>query len=224
MSETDSSAPRQSAAKRAVQSLQKGNPVLIHDFDEREDETDIIFPAEAVTPADVARLRNDAGGLICVAISHEIAETLELPFLADVISHPCAETQDLAYDDRSSFSLPINHRDTTTGIPDNERAYTIAELGNIVRNPNMEEFSSEFRSPGHVHLLKGARGGLDQRCGHTELSLCLAEKANWGPAVVVCEMLDDRTGEAATRQDAIKYARKNDLEFVEGREILRELL
>lgn len=224
MSESTSKPPGQIVVARAAKALQYGDPVLIHDFDDREDETDIIYPATSVTPADVARLRNDAGGLICVALSNEVAKTFELPFLSDVISHPCAESQDLAYDERSSFSLTVNHRDTNTGIPDNERAHTITAIGDAAGNPYSYDFTSEFRAPGHVHLLKAAQGGISQRHGHTELSLRLANEANCTPATVVCEMLDDETGEALSGEKARHYAQKKGLVFVEGSDLLRRFL
>jgi 3,4-dihydroxy 2-butanone 4-phosphate synthase len=223
MSESNHHRNGQRTADRAVAAFRNGNPVLVRDADDRESEVDLVYPAAAVAPEDVARLRNDAGGLVCVALSYETAEAFDLPLLADELSHPCAESTELPYDERSSFSLTVNHRTTTTGIPDNERATTISTLGEVAREPTAWEFAEEFRAPGHVHLLKGARGGVTERQGHTELSLCLANAANREPATVVCEMLDDETGEALPVEDAQAYAREHGLVFVEGSELRREL-
>jgi len=66
-------------------------------------------------------MRNDAGGLICVAVADSVADAFGLPFLADALDHP-AVNDDPEYDDRSSFSLPVNHRETFTGITDEDRA------------------------------------------------------------------------------------------------------
>lgn len=205
---------------RALAAFQAGDPVLIHDSDDREGETDIVYPANSVTPQAVSRLRNDAGGLICVAISHEVAEALNLSFLQDIIQHPVAKEQELGYDDRSSFSLPINHRDTYTGITDSDRALTITKLAELAVLPDAQAFSDEFRSPGHVHVLKAAPNLLDDRQGHTELGIALAERAGLPPAVVVCEMLDDETGQELSQQKAREYAVENDLCMLEGQSII----
>lgn len=220
MSESSTKSHKRDIIKDAIQSFRSGDPVLIHDFNDREDETDIVYPAATITSSDVTRLRNDAGGLICVALANDVAEAIQLPFLADALAHPCAEAQELAYDERSSFSLTVNHKDTNTGIPDNERAHTITMLGDVAANPSLTAFVSGFRAPGHVQLLKGAEGGISKRRGHTELSLHLAREANCAPATVVCEMLDDETGEALSRKKARNYARKEELVFIEGSDIL----
>jgi 3,4-dihydroxy 2-butanone 4-phosphate synthase len=205
-----------------------GEPVLIHDAADREGEVDIVYPAAAVDPAAVQRLRNDAGGLICVAIADEIAEAWDLPFLADALSHPAAEAAHLDYDDRSSFSLPVNHRETFTGITDDDRALTISELGIAAEAAESGEFGADafaetFRSPGHVTLLRGAPNLLADRQGHTELGLALAEAAGREPTVVVCEMVDDETGGARTPAEARAYAEREGLTYVEGRELLTRL-
>jgi 3,4-dihydroxy 2-butanone 4-phosphate synthase len=207
----------------AVEAFRRGGPVLIHDFDDREGETDIVYPARAVTPADVARLRNDAGGLICVAVADDVADAWGLPFLDDALEHPATADHQLGYDDRSSFSIPVNHRDTFTGITDEDRALTISRLGEgAAAAPayGVDDFAADFRSPGHVNLLRGAPNLLDDRQGHTELGLALAAEAGLPPAVVVAEMLDDETGRARSPADARAYARRNDLLYVEGERLL----
>ena len=176
-----------------------------------------------MTPAAVARLRNDAGGLICVAVSDEVAAAFGLPFLEDALEHPAAEDHDLSYDDRSSFSLPVNHRDTDTGITDEDRALTIRALASAAAAPERTEFAAEFRSPGHVSLLRAAPGLLADRRGHTELGIALAEAADLPPAVVVCEMLDDTTGRALSPADAKRYADRHAIPYLEGRAVLGRL-
>ncbi|NKE34815.1 3,4-dihydroxy-2-butanone-4-phosphate synthase [Natronococcus sp. JC468] len=209
--------------ERALESLRAGEPVLVHDAADREGETDLIYHADAVTPEAVAHLRNDAGGLVCVALGHGVAEAFDLPFYAEAVDHPAAADHELGYDERSSFSLTVNHRDTYTGITDADRSRTIQALGEAAADPATTEFASEFRVPGHVHLLKAAPELLDQREGHTELGLALADAADLPPAVVVCEMLDERTGEALVPADARGYADRHDYVYLEGRDVLERL-
>jgi 3,4-dihydroxy 2-butanone 4-phosphate synthase len=205
---------------RAVDAFRRGRPVCIHDAADREGETDLVYPAVGVTPAAVARLRNDAGGLVCVALSHDVATEFELPFLQDELDHPAAAGHELGYDDRSSFSLTVNHRDTHTGITDEDRALTIGELGTAARTPGETDFATTFRTPGHVHLLRAADGLLADRQGHTEFGIALAEAADAPPAVVVCEMLDDETGGALDPADAADYAAADGIPYVEGERLL----
>ncbi|WP_276258917.1 3,4-dihydroxy-2-butanone-4-phosphate synthase [Haloglomus litoreum] len=204
----------------AIRSFRRGEPVLIRDFDDREAETDLVYPAARVTAGDVARMRNDAGGLVCVALSDTISNAYDLPFLADAVEHPSAGTADIDYDDHSSFSLTVNHRETRTGITDLERAKTIRALATAAADTETFDFAATFRSPGHVHVLRAAPGLLASRQGHTELSLALAEAADLTPATVVCEMLDDDTGTALSRADAKQYARETGIWYVEGRDIV----
>jgi 3,4-dihydroxy 2-butanone 4-phosphate synthase len=208
---------------RALESLRAGEPVLVHDAADREGETDLIYHADAVTPEAVARLRNDAGGLVCVALGHGVAEAFDLPFYADAVDHPATADHELGYDDRSSFSLTVNHRDTYTGITDDDRSTTIRALSDAAAAPAETNFAAEFRVPGHVHLLKAAPDLLADREGHTELGLALAAAADLPPAVVVCEMLDDETGAALPPAAARAYADRHGFAYLEGREILERL-
>ncbi|MFB6132506.1 MAG: 3,4-dihydroxy-2-butanone-4-phosphate synthase [Halanaeroarchaeum sp.] len=212
-----------STVDAAVEAFAAGEPVLVHDFDDREGEVDMVYPARAVEPTDVAAMRNDAGGLICVALGPAVADAYDLPFLADEIDHPVAESDHLGYDERSSFSLTVNHRDTYTGITDVDRAQTIAALGDAAAAPERTDFATEFRAPGHVHVLRASRDGLDGRTGHTEMGVALADAVDREPAAVVCEMLDDETGEALSTEDARAYAERQDIPFVEGRDLVAAL-
>lgn len=219
----------EAAFDRALAAFAAGDPVCVHDAADREGETDLIYPAEAVEAADVARMRNDAGGLICVAVGDAVADAFDLPFLADALDHPAVDDNP-EYDDRSSFSLPVNHRETFTGITDDDRARTIVELGNVAaaveRDPGSytpADFAAEFRAPGHVHVLRGAPSGIADREGHTELGLALARAAKLAPAAVVCEMLDDETGAALSPADAKAYAERHGIPYVEGATLIEAL-
>jgi 3,4-dihydroxy 2-butanone 4-phosphate synthase len=207
----------------AIDAFREGSPVLVHDAADREGETDLIYPAGVVTPEDVSRMRNDAGGLVCVALSDEVAEAFDLPFLEDTLDHPASGSHDLGYDERSSFSLTVNHRDTYTGITDDDRATTITKLGEAAANPDAVDFAEEFRAPGHVNVLRAAPDLLADREGHTELGIALAEAAQREPAVVVCEMLDDQTGGALSTQDAKAYAERHNFPYLEGSDVIERL-
>ena len=181
-----------------------------------------------VRPADIALMRKDGGGLICTAIHPKAAEHLGLPFASEVLS-TCtgfAETiGDIPYDrkNHSSFSLWVNHRETFTGITDNDRALTITGIADQVKrslNGGGCDFHGHFRSPGHVAILRASEGLLSMRRGQTELSVAMAIMAGITPAVTVCEMLDDHSGLALSKKDAQAYARKHRLVFVEGNDVL----
>ncbi len=224
---TDVSTPSDASIEEAIAALRAGDPVCIHDFEDRESETDLIYHADAVDPAAVARLRNDAGGLICVALSDAVATTAELPYAATAIDHPAIDDTTLAYGDRPSFSLSVNHRDTFTGITDTDRAHTIRELGRfaeaaVAGTADVNTFADQFRSPGHVTLLRAAPGLLADRRGHTELGVALAMEADLSPAVVVCEMLAD--GDGARSKSAVRqYATDHDIPFLDGQSIITAL-
>jgi len=219
--------------RRAITALQNGEMILLFDLEGREAETDFTIPATAVKPSDVRWMRKDAGGLICVALDPDASEELGLPLMADIIreanqqnislSKVVEKGGDLKYDSRSSFSIWVNHRDTRTGIPDNDRALTINKLGEVVdKTLNGEEihFGSEFRTPGHVATLRAAKNLVHERMGQTELSITLAKIAGITPAMVVCEMLDDKTGRALEKDDAKQYGTDNNIVFVEGEEVV----
>jgi 3,4-dihydroxy 2-butanone 4-phosphate synthase len=212
----------------ALEALRQGKFILLYDFDDRERETDFAIRADMIRPAHIAQMRKDGGGLICTAIPAEAAERLSLPFATDML-RTCPDTAgmvgEVPYDpkNRSSFSLWVNHRDTWTGITDNDRALTINAIADHVKtslNGGGTDFHSKFRSPGHVAILRADDRLLHQRKGQTELSVVMALIAGITPAITVCEMLDERSGLALSKDDAKAYARKHGLVFVEGYEVV----
>lgn len=220
-----------SRIEEAVAALRSGKFVLVHDDKSRENELDMVIAAEFVGPESVAAMRTDAGGLLCLAISHEIAAKLSLPFLHDVIRdlghHNPAFTKmtegKAAYGDKPSFSIPINHRDTYTGITDSDRALTISKMADICKNIDgngVERFSREFRSPGHVPLLIAAKRLLEERTGHTELCVYLMKLAGITPAVAICEMMDAKTHKALTVEEAEKYGKQAGIPMIEAGQLM----
>jgi 3,4-dihydroxy 2-butanone 4-phosphate synthase len=216
--------------QRALKDLASGKPVLLYDLDGREAETDMVTSGRSITPERVYSLRKDAGGLICVSIPYSVASKLGLPYLHDLFRESRSRTlRELSsynspYGGYPAFSVTVNHIDTYTGITDQDRSKTISELSKIVDQASgndgnwAEEFGKRFRSPGHVHLLIG--GDLSQRQGHTELSLRMAQMAGIEQAMVVCEMLDGKTGRALSKDAAAEYAKSHGLEFIEAGEIM----
>jgi 3,4-dihydroxy 2-butanone 4-phosphate synthase len=223
---------------QAIRDLADGKFVLVYDVDGREEEVDLVCLAEKVQNKHVYHLRHDAGGLICVAMHANIAEKLQLPFMAEVYSkvldsysvfQRISPDAAMPYGDKPSFSVTVNHINTYTGITDNDRALTIREFGllgkDIFRNGKkqvyyQESFGSNFRAPGHTHLLIANKDLVKGRLGHTELTVTLAHMGNLSPVTVLCEMLDKDTGKALTIEKAKRYAKKNNLVMIEGKEIV----
>ncbi|MFQ5975514.1 MAG: 3,4-dihydroxy-2-butanone-4-phosphate synthase [Candidatus Hydrothermarchaeales archaeon] len=226
---------KDSKIQKALDALRNGEVILIYDGEGREEETDLVVASEFTTPERIKTMRQDGGGLICTAIHPKIADNLKLPFLVDVWKYATPqygvfeelEANDIPYDEKSAFSITINHRKTFTGITDNDRSLTIRELAKVSENSlngyNPEEFGRNFRSPGHVVLLRATEGLLKTRRGHTELSVTMVEKAGLTPLATICEMLDDDGG-SLKKTVAKRYAEKHGLIALEGREVIEEFL
>lgn len=214
----------------AIRSLREGKFVLIHDSESRENEVDMVKPAQYVNARDIATMRIDAGGLICLAISGEIASKLNLIFMHDLLHLASKNYSSLSkmissiapYGDRPSFSITINHMDTFTGVTDKDRALTIMKMAEVcsnIDNYGRHEFFEKFRSPGHVPLLIAANELLKERSGHTELSIHLMKLANMVQSAVICEMLDSETGDALTVDKALEYSSRFNIPLVESLQI-----
>ncbi|MFH0737720.1 MAG: 3,4-dihydroxy-2-butanone-4-phosphate synthase [Candidatus Micrarchaeota archaeon] len=209
--------------ERAAAMLKAGSMILVYDGDEREGEADLMIHAANAEPETIETLRRDAGGLICVAIAKDIAERMELPFYADILHSSglgvakmeCTKT---AYKDKPAFAIPVNHKGVYTGITDNDRSLTIKKLAELCSKDGKldGDLVREFYSPGHVFLLIGR--GIENRHGHTELSLELARRAGLPGVMVLCEMLGH--GKALAKTDAKRYAGEHGFVFLEGKDIV----
>ena len=206
-----------SVIEEAIDTLSDGKFVLVHDDKGRENEIDMIIAAEYITPKNIATMRNDAGGLLCLAISNEITTKLGLTYMHDIIQSLSSINPVFSkltygkapYGDKPSFSITVNHRDTYTGITDIDRALTISKMAEICKkidSGGVEEFAKNFRIPGHVPILIASKGLLEERRGHTELCVYLAQMSKLVPAVVICEMLDSTTHRALSINKAKEYA------------------
>lgn len=214
----------------ATAALKAGKFVLVHDDKGRENEIDMVIAGEHVKPHYVATMRKDAGGLLCLAIANEITAKLGLVYMHDIIAsmgkvNPIFSKLTegkAAYGDKPSFSIAVNHRDTYTGITDNDRALTISKMAEVCRNIDsggVEEFAKNFRAPGHVPILIASKRLLQDRMGHTELCVYLAKLAGIIPAVAICEMMDSATHRALSTEAGQEYANKFNIPFVDASEL-----
>ena len=230
------------SVEAAVAAFSKGLPVCLFDSEKREGETDLLFSAQHATPATMRQLRQDCGGLLFLAIGHEVGERFGLPFLQDLHTQPelvsrfdvlsKLVTNDLRYDSRSAFTLSLNHRETYTGITDKDRSLTtrrFAELTKEVFSNNIdttqakELLGHEFRTPGHIPVCRETEGGLARRQGHTELAVGLARLSGVSPVVIGAEMLQPDGDLALPVEAARAWATARSIPFLEGADIIEAL-
>ena len=216
----------------AINALREGSFVLVHDDKGREDEVDMVIAAEYVKPEHIATMRNDAGGLICLAITNEVTVKLGLTYMNDMLeslSHINPIFSKITggkspYGDKPSFSIAINHYCTYTGITDTDRATTISKMAEVCRKIDyggVNEFATNFRAPGHVPILIASKGLLEERVGHTELCIYLMQLARITPAAAICEMLDSTTYKALSINKAKRYANKAGIVLLEANQLLK---
>jgi 3,4-dihydroxy 2-butanone 4-phosphate synthase len=218
--------------EEAISSLRRGNFILLHDESKRENEVDMVIAAEFVTPEHITRMRNDAGGLICMSINHEFATSLGLDYMHEILFSSQKFDSDskkmimgiAPYGDRPSFSISINHKNTFTGITDKDRALTISEMAQLYNNEKNEKkevFNSTFKTPGHVPMLIASEGLLSNRLGHTEMSIYLMKLAGLTPVTAICEMLDSKTYTALSTEKAKQYAKDCAIPYFDGIDLVK---
>ena len=214
--------------------LLKGNPIFVFDEEGRESETDIFFYAKSVTKDNLHYLRKNGGGMIFLASEYSISRKLGLPFMEEIYDAASSNSDDfgilnimkshsLPYTkSKSSFSIFINHKDTFTGITDEDRSLTarsfleVAEkTNNLTTEESKKLMGNSFRSPGHVPVCIAASEGLSERQGHTELITELFKKLNLTPIALGCEMVS-KSGKSLSRSEAENFAKDNGHLFLEG--------
>jgi 3,4-dihydroxy 2-butanone 4-phosphate synthase len=209
-----------------LESLKRGEFVLLFDSAGRENEIDMVVAAEFVTPEHVARMRQHAGGLLCIAVDNDFANSLGLRYMHEILSKSDISNKEMImglapYGDHPTFSISVNHYQTYTGITDKDRSLTIREMANIYNVDNQKKkFGSSFKTPGHIPLLIASKGLLDARQGHTEMSVYLARTAGLIPVTAICEMMDAETYTALSVDKAEKYAKQNGIPLIDGKELL----
>jgi len=183
--------------KEAIQDLKSGKPIIVVDDEDRENEGDFVALSEKTTPEIINFMITYGRGLVCTAISSDIAEQLELPPMVSQNTDPYG----------TAFTITVDHVDTTTGISAGERSKTIQAL----IDPNSR--NTDFKQPGHVFPLIAKSGGVLTRPGHTEASVDLAILSGAVPSGTICEIInDDRT--MARMPDLIEIAKKFDLKLI----------
>jgi len=165
-----------SSIKEAVAAFRNGEIVIVIDDRERENEGDFIMAAEKVTPESVNFMAKHGRGLICVPMTGDRADELNLDPM---------ESKNTALHD-TQFTVSVDYRHgTTTGISAHDRALTIQKL--IAEDVE----SGDFARPGHVFPIVAKRGGVLRRAGHTEAAVDLANLAGLKPGAVLCEIMSE---------------------------------
>lgn len=213
--------------EKALEDFRRGRPVLIYDSPDREGEVDMVYYAGLITSDKIYRLRTEAGGLLCFGTDGRTARLLELRPIAKLLErtrYRRLALREAPYADKSPFSLWVNSMRVHTGISDNDRALTIAQLHEVIALVSRGEvekakriFYSEFYTPGHVPILIAKN--INKRKGHTELAVLLAKLAKLEPSVVYAEMLD--YGTSLSFEKARKFAERNDIALLTASSILR---
>ena len=208
-----------------LESLRRGEFVLLFDSAGRENEIDMVVAAEFVTPEHVARMRQHAGGLLCISVENQFAQALKLRYMHDILAESGSDKEMIMglapYGDHPTFSISVNHYQTYTGITDKDRSITIREFASLHDAENKEKkFISSFKAPGHVPLLIASERLLHERQGHTEMSVYLAKLAGLKPVAAICEMMDAQTYTALSLEKAHKYAKQNAIPLIDGKELV----
>ncbi len=191
--------------EEAIADIAAGKVVIVVDDEDRENEGDFICAAECVTPEIINFMATHARGLICVPITDQRANKLDLQMMVP-------NNSDL-HETAFTISIDYKHKGCTTGISSYDRATTI--------NAMIEEDSvaSDFSRPGHIFPLRAKEGGVLRRSGHTEAAVDLARLAGFKPAGVVVEILNE-DGTMARLPQLFDLAKKLDLKLVSIKDLI----
>jgi 3,4-dihydroxy 2-butanone 4-phosphate synthase/GTP cyclohydrolase II len=181
----------------AIYDLILGKVIIVVDDEDRENEGDFIALAEKATPEVINFMIREGRGLVCVPITEERAQELDLPPMV-------ARNTDFH---GTAFTISVDHASTSTGISAHERSATILAL------MNLETRAQDFRRPGHVFPLIAKSGGVLRRAGHTEAAVDLARMCGSFPAAVICEVIKE-DGSMARVPDLMEIAEKHDIRII----------
>jgi 3,4-dihydroxy 2-butanone 4-phosphate synthase/GTP cyclohydrolase II len=180
---------RLDSVERAIADIKVGKAVVVIDDEDRENEGDLIFAAELATPELVAFMVRYTSGYICVPITEDEADRLDLPPMFRV-------NQDRR---GTAYTVTVDAREgVTTGISASDRAYTIRLLSDPTAT------AADFSRPGHVVPLRAKDGGVLRRPGHTEAAVDLAVLAGLQPASVLCEVVSEKDPAGMARADELR--------------------
>lgn len=185
----------------ALADLKSGRVIVVVDDENRENEGDLICAAQFATPDMINFMAVEARGLICLAMTGERLDQLDLPLM---VSNKTDESE------QTAFTVSIDgatHLGVTTGISAEDRAKTIQIALNPATRP------SDLRRPGHIFPLRAREGGVLKRAGHTEAGVDLARLAGLYPAGVICE-IQNPDGSMARLPELIVYAQHHGLKII----------
>ncbi len=186
--------------EEAIADFKLGKPVIVADDIDRENEGDLICSGQMVTPEIINFMTKEARGLVCLAISHEIAEKLDLPQMVEQNTEKMKTAFTLSIDASEKYGV-------TTGISAYDRAKTIE----VAIAPDAQP--SDLRRPGHMFPCVSRRGGVLERIGHTEAVVDLARLAGHVAAGAMCEIMTE-DGHMARRDELKEFAQKHDIKFI----------
>nr|WP_085999929.1 bifunctional 3,4-dihydroxy-2-butanone-4-phosphate synthase/GTP cyclohydrolase II [Nostoc sp. PCC 7524] len=184
----------------ALKELKAGRAIVVVDDENRENEGDLICAAQFATPDMINFMAVEARGLICLAMTGDRLDELDLPLMVTNITDP----------NQTAFTVSIDagpHLGVSTGISAEDRARTIQ----ITLNPATKP--SDLRRPGHIFPLRAREGGVLKRAGHTEAAVDLSRLAGLYPAGVICE-IQNPDGSMARLQQLVDYAKHHNLKII----------
>jgi 3,4-dihydroxy 2-butanone 4-phosphate synthase/GTP cyclohydrolase II len=200
---TDETAVRTSFAEfispteELVEEARRGRMFILVDDEDRENEGDLVIPAQFATPDAINFMARHARGLICLAMTQQRVDQLGLPLMA----------QSNGTRHQTAFTVSIEAREgVTTGISAADRARTVA----VAINPELGR--EHIVTPGHVFPLVAREGGVLVRAGHTEAAVDFARLAGLNPSGVICEIMND-DGTMARMPDLVAFAQRHGLKL-----------
>jgi len=196
---------RFATVEEAIEEFRQGRQIVLVDDEDRENEGDLTLPAEKVTPAAINFMATHGRGLVCLALTEDRCDELNLPPMSPV------NTSALG----TAFTESIDaRRGTTTGISAADRATTVLTAIDAATRP------ADLGRPGHVFPLRARRGGVLVRAGQTEASVDLARIAGLYPAGVICEIMSD-DGTMARLPELAEFCAEHGLKLLTVAELVR---
>ena len=184
--------------EEGIEDIKAGKMVIVVDDPDRENEGDLVMAAELCKPKDVNFITREGRGILCLPITEEKAEDLNLDLMV----------QNNTALHGTPFSVSIDYRHgTTTGISAHDRAITINRAADEKVNPD------DFGRPGHIFPLIAKKGGVLKRAGHTEAVVDLVKLAGLNPVGVLCEILAE-DGTMARVPKLMEFAKKYNLKII----------
>ncbi|HXD31482.1 MAG TPA: 3,4-dihydroxy-2-butanone-4-phosphate synthase [Pyrinomonadaceae bacterium] len=190
----------------ALRELRAGRMIVVVDDEDRENEGDLTMAAEMITPETINFMATHGRGLICLAMTAERLDELDL--------QPMSTDNSALGGTAFTVSIDIIGNDVTTGISSYDRAQTIKAAVDVNSCPE------DFARPGHIFPLRARPGGVLERRGQTEAAVDLASLAGLQPAGVICEIIND-DGTMARLPDLIEFCRKHDLLMITVADLAR---